>query len=52
LPRCWCIISAYRYRAIDTIGYGEDDLLVPTPYAEWRNRRVTLRRVTDFVTMY
>ncbi|MAS05251.1 MAG: flagellar motor protein MotB [Ahrensia sp.] len=40
------------YRALDTIGYGEDYLLVPTPAAEWRNRRVTLRRVTDFVTMY
>ena len=40
------------YRALDTIGYGEDHLLVPTPNAEWRNRRVTLRRVTDFVTMH
>jgi len=39
-------------RAIETIGYGEDYLLVPTPYEEWRNRRVTLRRVTDFVTQY
>jgi outer membrane protein OmpA-like peptidoglycan-associated protein len=39
-------------RAVETIGYGEDYLLVPTPYAEWRNRRVTLRRVTDFVTRY
>ena len=39
-------------RAIETIGYGEDYLLVPTPYAERRNRRVTLRRVTDFVTRY
>jgi len=37
---------------IETIGYGEDYLLVPTPYAEWRNRRVTLRRATDFVTQY
>jgi outer membrane protein OmpA-like peptidoglycan-associated protein len=37
-------------RAIDTIGYGEQELLVPTPYAEWRNRRVTLRRMTPFVT--
>lgn len=38
--------------AIETIGYGEDYLLVPTPYENWRNRRVTLRRVTDFVTRY
>ena len=37
------------YRAVHAIGYGEDFLLVPTPNAEWRNRRVTLRRVTDFV---
>ena len=35
--------------ALETIGYGEDYLLVPTPEPEWRNRRVTLRRVTDFV---
>jgi outer membrane protein OmpA-like peptidoglycan-associated protein len=39
-------------RAIETIGYGEDYLLIPTPYEHWRNRRVTLRRVTDFVTPY
>ncbi len=37
-----------RY-ALETIGYGEEYLLVPTPRPEWRNRRVTLRRVTDFV---
>ncbi len=36
-------------RALETAGYGEDFLLVPTPYEEWRNRRVTLRRITDFV---
>jgi outer membrane protein OmpA-like peptidoglycan-associated protein len=35
--------------ALETVGYGEDYLLVQTPYAEYRNRRVTLRRVTDFV---
>lgn len=35
--------------ALETIGYGEDYLLVPTSAPEWRNRRVTLRRVTDFV---
>ena len=39
-------------RAIETIGYGEEYLLVPTQREEWRNRRVTLRRVTDFVTQY
>jgi len=39
-------ISGY---ALETVGYGEDYLLVPTYAAEWRNRRVTLRRVTDFV---
>ncbi len=35
--------------ALETEGYGEDYLLVPVPYAEWRNRRVTLRRITDFI---
>lgn len=38
------------HQAIDTVGYGEQELLVPTPHAEWRNRRVTLRRMTPFVT--
>ncbi|MDA4846702.1 OmpA family protein [Hoeflea poritis] len=37
------------YHALETVGYGEDDLLVNTPYADWRNRRVTLRRITDIV---
>ena len=37
---------------LDTVGYGEQFLLVPTPREEWRNRRVTLRRVTDVVTPY
>lgn len=36
-------------RTMETIGYGEEDLLVPTPGPEWRNRRVTLRRITDLV---
>ncbi len=35
--------------ALETIGYGEDYLLVPTSGPEWRNRRVTLRTVTDFL---
>lgn len=38
-----------RGRSLDTIGYGEEDLLVQTQAANWRNRRVTLRRITDFV---
>ena len=37
------------WRAMETVGYGEEFLLVPVPYEEWRNRRVTLRRVTDIV---
>jgi outer membrane protein OmpA-like peptidoglycan-associated protein len=37
---------------MDTVGYGEDFLLVPTPYENWRNRRVTIRRVTDVVSPY
>lgn len=35
--------------ALETVGYGEDYLLVPTQRPEWRNRRVTLRRVTDLI---
>ncbi|WP_421851446.1 OmpA family protein [Oricola sp.] len=38
-------------RSLQTVGYGETELLVPTPHANWRNRRVTLRRVTDFVIL-
>ena len=36
-------------RALETAGYGEEYLLVPTEYDDWRNRRVTIRRVTDFI---
>ena len=36
-------------RMLQTAGYGESYLLVPTPYEEWRNRRVTLRRVDEFL---
>lgn len=36
-------------RSLETVGYGEDFLLVPTENENWRNRRVTLRRVTDLV---
>lgn len=35
--------------ALEPAGYGEDFLLVPTPNENWRNRRVTLRRITDFI---
>jgi outer membrane protein OmpA-like peptidoglycan-associated protein len=35
--------------ALETVGYGEDFLLVPTQNENWRNRRVTLRRVEDFL---
>ncbi|MFK7903158.1 MAG: OmpA family protein [Nitratireductor sp.] len=34
---------------LETIGFGEEYLLVPTLRADWRNRRVTLRRVTDLI---
>lgn len=36
-------------RALETVGYGEEYLLVPTQNEEWRNRRVTLRRIDEFV---
>lgn len=35
--------------ALETVGYGEEFLLVQTQYEEWRNRRVTLRRFDDFI---
>lgn len=39
-------------RALETVGYGEEDLLVPTQDEDWRNRRVTLRRITDQVVPF
>lgn len=36
-------------RMMETVGYGEEFLLVPTPHENWRNRRVTLRRIDDFI---
>lgn len=36
-------------RWLETVGYGEDFLLIDTPYEEWRNRRVTIRRIDEFV---
>jgi outer membrane protein OmpA-like peptidoglycan-associated protein len=35
--------------ALEPVGYGEDYLMVPTPRENWRNRRVTIRRITDFI---
>ncbi len=35
--------------ALETVGYGEEFLLVPTQYENWRNRRVTLRRFDEFL---
>ena len=35
--------------ALETVGYGEEFLLVPTQNENWRNRRVTLRRFDDFI---
>lgn len=37
---------------LDTVGYGEQFLLVPTLNENWRNRRVTIRRVTDVIQPY
>jgi outer membrane protein OmpA-like peptidoglycan-associated protein len=34
---------------LETVGYGEEFLLVNTPYEDWRNRRVTLRRIDEFL---
>lgn len=36
-------------RWLETVGYGEDYLLVNTQREEWRNRRVTIRRIDEFV---
>lgn len=36
-------------RALETVGYGEEFLLVPTQNENWENRRVTLRRIDDFL---
>lgn len=35
--------------AMETVGYGEEYLLVPTSREEWRNRRVTLRSIDEFI---
>ncbi|MFC5385955.1 OmpA family protein [Aquamicrobium segne] len=36
-------------RALETVGYGEEFLLVPTQNENWQNRRVTLRRIDSFI---
>jgi outer membrane protein OmpA-like peptidoglycan-associated protein len=36
-------------RALETVGYGEEFLLVQTQNENWQNRRVTLRRFDDFI---
>jgi outer membrane protein OmpA-like peptidoglycan-associated protein len=36
-------------RSLETVGYGEEFLLVPTRNENWRNRRVTLRRIDSFL---
>jgi outer membrane protein OmpA-like peptidoglycan-associated protein len=36
-------------RALETVGYGKEFRLVPTQNENWRNRRVTLRRIDSFI---
>ena len=45
------LINYFRIppHALETAGYGEDYLLIPTRREEWRNRRVTVRRITDII---
>jgi outer membrane protein OmpA-like peptidoglycan-associated protein len=45
------LVRRYRIPSylIETVGYGKEFLLVQTPYESWENRRVTLRRIDDFV---
>lgn len=48
-------ILAYTYSvpryAMTPAGYGESLLKIPVPYAERRNRRVTVRRITDVLSL-
>jgi outer membrane protein OmpA-like peptidoglycan-associated protein len=48
----WTLVQEFGIprRALETVGYGEEFLLVPTQNENWRNRRVTLRRFDDFLT--
>jgi outer membrane protein OmpA-like peptidoglycan-associated protein len=47
----WLLVQEFRVppRALETVGYGEDYLLINTQFEEWRNRRVTLRRIDEFL---
>lgn len=47
----WALVEHFGVPSsmLETVGYGEDYLLVPTPYENWQNRRVTLRRVDAFL---
>ncbi|PWE55484.1 flagellar motor protein MotB [Metarhizobium album] len=47
----WVLVEEFGIpeRALETVGYGEEYLLVPTEREEWRNRRVTLRRIDEFL---
>ncbi len=47
----WTLVQEFGIPpyALETVGYGEDYLLVPTSYENWQNRRVTLRRFDQFV---
>jgi len=36
-------------RILETVGYGEEYLLINTQNEDWRNRRVTIRRIDEFV---
>ena len=47
----WVLVQEFGIpsRSLETVGYGEEYLLVPTQQEEWRNRRVTLRRIDEFV---
>jgi outer membrane protein OmpA-like peptidoglycan-associated protein len=47
----WLLVQEFRIPAgaLETVGYGEQYLVVPTQNEEWRNRRVTLRRIDEFV---
>ena len=47
----WVLVREFGIpaRALETVGYGEEYLLIPTRNEEWRNRRVTLRRIDEFV---
>lgn len=42
----WALVEHFGIPVamLDTVGYGEDFLLVPTPNENWQNRRVTFRR--------